>query len=93
MDEVQQHRDEIGAGGEPGGLIGPADGGVAEERDEDRRDEATGDHLECATDDGECTEAEALDRVARDVEDGEQPVEDTERAHIPGGSVDDRDIG
>ena len=93
VNQVQQHRDEISAGGEPGGLVGPADGAVAENRDEDRRDEDTGDHLECATDDGECTEAEALNRVARDVEGGEQPVEDAERAHVPGSSVDHRDIG
>ena len=93
MKQVKEHRDEINAGGEPGGLIGPADGGIAEARNEDRCDEDTGDHLECAADDGECTEAEALDRVARDVEDGEHPVEDTERTHIPGSCVNDRDIG
>lgn len=93
LKQVKEHRDEINAGGEPGGLVGPADGAVAEERDADRRDEDTGNHLEDTTDDGQCAEAEALDRVACDVEDGEQPVEDAERAHIPGRCVDDRDIG
>lgn len=93
LKQVKEHRDEINAGGEPGGLVGPADGAVAEERDADRRDEDTGNHLEDTTDDGQCAEAEALDRVACDVEDGEQPVEDAERAHIPGSCVDDRNIG
>lgn len=90
---MQEHRDEVGAGGEPGSLVGPADGAVAEERDADGRHEDTGDHLEGTADHGQCTEAETLDRVACDVEDGEQPVEDAERAHIPGSCVDDRDIG